>query len=77
MCVCVHKRETCCFIHSLRVYSVLKVLPEMTITEVHFVMEKLKKTAVCNDIAVVSVFCKRAVVGELTLSVCLGRPKST
>lgn len=44
---------------------------------VHFVMEKLKKTAVCNDIAVVSVFCKRAVVGELTLLVCLGRPKST
>lgn len=38
---------------------------------------KAKKTAVCNDIAVVSVFCKRAVVGELTLSVCLGRPKST
>lgn len=30
---------------------------------------KAKKTAVCNDIAVVSVFCKRAVVGELTLGV--------
>lgn len=38
---------------------------------------KAKKTAVCNDIAVVSVFCKCAVVGELTLSVSLGRPKST